>query len=102
MTVSRSGDTWRPCSSRSSPVFTMTVRRASSPSSANPSAMRAPPNPPAITTTLVTSADDLGQDLAAEGLGPLLLVAADVVQVDAIEAHVRELLDLAAVRLEIG
>ena len=44
---------------------------------------------------LAISAVMLRQDLAAERLDPLLLVAPDVVQVDPVEAQVGELLDLA-------
>src|ERR1700704_4417512 len=44
---------------------------------------------------------ELGKDLLAEDVNPLQLVAADVVQVDAIKAEVDEFLDLAPMRVRI-
>src|SRR6266702_3599870 len=44
---------------------------------------------------------ELREDLFCENVNPLELVAADVVQIDAIEAEVDELLDLATVRVRV-
>src|SRR2546427_621890 len=44
---------------------------------------------------------ELGEDLRAEDVNPFELVAADVVQVDAIEAEVDEFLDLATMRVQV-
>src|SRR2546425_817623 len=44
---------------------------------------------------------ELGEDLLAEDVNPLELVAADVVQVDAIKAEVDKFLDLATMRVKI-
>ena len=60
-----------------------------------PGAGSAHPAPP-------SSAVQLGQDLAAEDLDPLGLVAADVVQVDPVEAEVDEALDLGPVLVRVG
>src|SRR3989442_13783748 len=44
---------------------------------------------------------ELGEDLLAEDVNPFELVAADVVQGDAIEAEVDEFLDLATMRVQV-
>src|SRR5450759_1592452 len=42
------------------------------------------------------------QNLAAEDIDPLRLIASDIVEVDLVEAQVQELLDFAAVDLRVG
>src|SRR5439155_17584965 len=45
---------------------------------------------------------EFGEDLLAEDVNPFALIAADVVQVDAIKAEVDELLDLTTVGIDVG
>src|SRR5687767_3106029 len=51
VTVSRSGQTYIPRCTKSSPVLTMTVRRSGPSTAARPSTSFAPPTPPASTRT---------------------------------------------------
>ena len=53
MTVSRSGQTRRPCTQISSPVFPMTVTSASGLAASTPRKNRAPPIPPASAVILM-------------------------------------------------
>src|SRR5436309_16077320 len=48
--LSRSGETWRPRTSRSSPTLPITATRAGSTASTRPRRKRAPPTPPDRTT----------------------------------------------------
>src|SRR5438132_10856169 len=52
--LSRSGETWRPSTSTSSPTFPITVTPAGSVARTRPRRKRAPPTPPERATTRVT------------------------------------------------
>src|SRR5215218_159990 len=66
MTVSRSGQMWSPQRSKSSAVFTTTVRSPGGSASCRPAASLAPPTPPASAQTFIVSPSGESAPLASK------------------------------------
>src|SRR5690348_13522721 len=103
--MSRSGETFKPCKTMSSPVFTITVRSRGFMTSCRPNSSFEAPTPPANAVIVSRFAEDLDLSRFAEGMkvwmcGPLCRKSLDIGQSLRTLAHARR--EEAAARHEFG